>query len=477
MKKNIKSSKPTNKETLYKKGSHYGWILFFFTFLLYGNTIFNEYNLDDELVTRNHPLTSQGIKAIPQIFSTPYYSKGGSAYEYRPVVLASFAIEHQFFGEDPHISHFINVLLYAISILVLFLTLKKVFYSYNILLPFIISLLFAAHPLHTEVVASIKNRDEILALLFALLSTLAAFKFVQKANTHSLFVCFIAFILALLSKSSVIPFAFIIPMAMFFFSKATDKQVLMISLGLSIAGGFFAPFYNFSFKVFFALAVFIAPFLLNLLLNRKHVFVDYWRIIKSQFNTDAERSGSIINLSVWEIGLVIIATVILSSIGVFYNFRILFFIAIAGLIVFYYASDKLSKEYFFSTLIFIVSLISINYKQAHILTFCLVLVLFMALFTEKKFKPYLLISLLFLFVPWVLWAKLEGLFWIFYIGFIMWGFSVKKIRIYAIALVVVFFICSPIVSYMRHVYIFRSVYLYSFIALSITLYVNYKFKS
>ena len=475
-KKTKAPQEPIKKTNLKKKG-YYGLFLFFFTFLLYSNSIFNDYNLDDELVTRHHLLTSQGIKAIPKIFSTPYYSSEGTAYEYRPVVLTSFAIENQVFGENPQTSHFINVLLYALSILVLFITLKKIFHAYNILLPFIVTLLFAAHPLHTEVVASIKNRDEILALLFALLSTLTAFDFVQKTNLRSLFFCFTTFILAILSKSSIIPFAFIIPMGLFFFTKATDKQVLLVSLGLSIASGFFAPFYNFSFKVFFTLAVFISPFILNILLNRRQIFVAYWRIIKSHIKANAESPESILKLSVAEIWIIILISIFLSSVGIFYNLRILFFIAILGLIILYYASNRISKEYFFCTLIFIVSLISINYKQAHILTFCLVLILFMYFFAEKKLKTYLIFSLLFLFVPWVIWAKLEGVFWIVYIGFIMWGFSVKKFRIFAIVLIIVFFICSPIVSFMRHLNIFQSIYMYSFVALSLTFLIYYKFKN
>src|SRR5690606_1658872 len=132
--------------------------------------------------TINHRLTSKGISAISEIFSSPYYSDAsGNAYEYRPVVLASFAIEHEFFGESAQVSHFINVLLYAISGLILFMLLTRLFSSMNIIFPFIVSLLFIAHPLHTEVVANIKNRDDILALMFALLSWWCAIRYCEKS--------------------------------------------------------------------------------------------------------------------------------------------------------------------------------------------------------------------------------------------------------------------------------------------------------
>ena len=85
------------------------WVVFAFSALLYLNTIPNKYNMDDELVTINHRLTSKGLSAITEIFTEPYYKdKLGYSYEYRPVVLFSFAIEHQFLGESPHRSHFFN---------------------------------------------------------------------------------------------------------------------------------------------------------------------------------------------------------------------------------------------------------------------------------------------------------------------------------------------------------------------------------
>src|SRR5438128_2668470 len=99
----------------------YGLLIFVFSFVLYFNCVFNNYNMDDELVTQNHRLTSKGISAIPEIFRSPYYEdQAGYKYEYRPVVLASFAIEHSLFGDNAHISHLINVLLYSVLCVLLF---------------------------------------------------------------------------------------------------------------------------------------------------------------------------------------------------------------------------------------------------------------------------------------------------------------------------------------------------------------------
>jgi len=149
----------------------YPLIVFLFALLLYANTIPNDYNLDDELVTINHRTTSKGFAGIKEIFTSYYYEdEMGYKYDYRPITHLSFAIEHQFFGESPQISHAVNVILYAILSLLIFFLVNRLAPDKSPLLGFIVALIFVAHPIHTEVVASIKNRDEILSLLFGLAS-------------------------------------------------------------------------------------------------------------------------------------------------------------------------------------------------------------------------------------------------------------------------------------------------------------------
>lgn len=150
------------------------------TFLIYGKSIKNDYSMDDEFVVRNNQQVQQGIKAIPEIFKTTYViNSQKSNYEYRPIVKASFALECQFFGVSPHVSHFINVLLYALSILLLYHILKRFLSNYNIIVPFVITTLFLIHPLHSEVVISIKNRDVIFSFMGCILALFFYLKFIE----------------------------------------------------------------------------------------------------------------------------------------------------------------------------------------------------------------------------------------------------------------------------------------------------------
>lgn len=205
-------------------------IIFLLCFLFYGNTINNGYSMDDELVTYNHPVVQRGISAIPQIFTQRYTTNSKQSYEYRPVVLTTFAIEYQLFGAKPAISHFINVLLYAILCIVLFYVLLRIFESYRWQLAALSVFIFLIHPLHSEVVASLKNRDEILALLFALLALQNTFKYINSFKIKYMVWVFLLMLLSVFSKKSTITFAALIPLCLYYFSNAKPQRILLTSL-------------------------------------------------------------------------------------------------------------------------------------------------------------------------------------------------------------------------------------------------------
>ncbi len=211
-------------------------LLILWAFLFYGYTIKNTFALDDELVTctdrQEHPLVSKGISGIPKIFTSAYASNEEQNYEYRPLVLTSFAIEKSLFGSSDawvHISHFIQVLLYALLGIVLFSTLNTLFGPSKHLTAFVITLLFLSLPIHSEVVNSLKNRDELLSMLFSMLALRSALRFVDSRKWKSLGFTLLYLLLALLSKKTAMPMLVIIPIALVFFRSFSWKSVAFIS--------------------------------------------------------------------------------------------------------------------------------------------------------------------------------------------------------------------------------------------------------
>jgi tetratricopeptide (TPR) repeat protein len=202
--------------------------------VVFANSIPNGYALDDEFYTNGgNKLTEQGIDGIPEIFTTrTFYNPDGSGYSFRPVAAASFAIEHSFFGTKAAVSHIINLLLYLVTVLLLFSLLKKWFTGYSPWILFFIVMLFAVHPLHTEVVDNIKCRDEILAHLFALLSIWAVFKHIETGKWWYMVIYPLLFLAGILSKNTAIPYFAVFVMVLYFFSGLKPAKIALYFLPL-----------------------------------------------------------------------------------------------------------------------------------------------------------------------------------------------------------------------------------------------------
>ena len=237
-KKNIKVSTDTKPVTRNEKPETSSFlkrysteiILFMLAFFLYANVINNDYALDDVAVIQQNKFTKQGFAGIPKILHTFYWAGywDQNAGLYRPLSMISFAIEYQFFKDNPHASHCINVLLYGLIAVLLYRTLKRILKNYDPIIPLIASVLFIIHPIHSEVVANIKSRDELLCLITFLLSLNFLLDYSEKENKKHLMLGLLFYFLSLMSKEGAIVFVAIIPLTFFFFSEVPQKKIITI---------------------------------------------------------------------------------------------------------------------------------------------------------------------------------------------------------------------------------------------------------
>lgn len=192
-------------------------ILLLIAFVFYGNTLRNGYALDDYIVTEKENITASGIKSIPKILRSYHIDRSEDVkFDYRPMVKISFAIEHELFGLNSTVSHFFNVLLYAIGLFVLLDFLTLLFSNYSSALVFYALALFAIMPIHSEVVASLKNRDVLLCLIFCIISFKNFLLFFENNKKWwLLLIGVITFYAAFLSKFDALPYLAIIPVLLF----------------------------------------------------------------------------------------------------------------------------------------------------------------------------------------------------------------------------------------------------------------------
>src|SRR3569833_2945034 len=96
--------------------------------------------------------------------------------------------------------HFFQVFWFAVSLVILLWFLRECIFRGNTDIAFLAAFLFAIHPIHTEVIANVKSRDEIFSLMFICLTIIFYFRFDDTRTIKNLIWAGIFFFLALLSK-------------------------------------------------------------------------------------------------------------------------------------------------------------------------------------------------------------------------------------------------------------------------------------
>ena len=194
-------------------------------FFVYVNTITHDFTLDDAIVIYDNDFTKQGIKGIPALLKYDtfrgFFKVEGkdnlvSGGRYRPLTPIMFALERSI-STKPWFHHLMNVLWYAALVWIILLFLNIILPARLQPLAWMTTMIFALHPIHTEVIANIKGRDEIVSMALGLLATYLLVKQKKHATLWSVLLIF----LALLAKEMAITFIPIAMITFYFFRKTS----------------------------------------------------------------------------------------------------------------------------------------------------------------------------------------------------------------------------------------------------------------
>lgn len=250
-------------------------IVFLFSFAIYANTIWNKYAIDDTIVVTDNTFTKKGFGGIKDHFTHDMFegffgergAKLVSGGRYRPLSMVTLSIEYEIMRKirgdkrdvitdkniimtdvdpylNPYLSHFINILLFSLTCVLLYHLMLYILPAVksplgNLGIAFFIAMLYAGHPIHTEAVANIKGRDEVMCMLFSLLALYAAVKYVKTQNIIHLLWGTVIYFTALLSKENAITFFAVIPLTFYFFTKAKTKDYITTIGAYAVVAGIF----------------------------------------------------------------------------------------------------------------------------------------------------------------------------------------------------------------------------------------------
>lgn len=269
--------------------------------LLYANTFTHQFALDDDIVICRNEHVMQGLGGIKNIFSKDlfdsYYKQMNTTAQlsggrYRPLSVATFAIEQEFIGSHPipdsiamisdsasqrmaynawlinyfsngwdknhngkleadedlnhdgsandkdvkakglMLRHVNNVLLFALLSCLIYFFLNQVIFKENKWLSLLVALLFAAHPIHTEAIANMKSRDEIMSLTFMLLTLYQAIRYDALGKAKFAFLSALCLLCGLLSKEYSATLYLLVPATIYLFGSGWNitKNILLYIL-------------------------------------------------------------------------------------------------------------------------------------------------------------------------------------------------------------------------------------------------------
>jgi protein O-mannosyl-transferase len=161
-------------------------------------------NFDDDDYVTNNPHVQAGLdwETISWAF--------GSTDEgnWHPLTWISHAIDCQIFHLNPAGHHYVNVLLHAGNVILLFLLLQRgTGQSWRSLL---VAAVFAVHPINVESVAWVAERKNVLSMLFFLLALGAYGWYVHKPGFRRYVLVLSFFALGLMAKPMVITLPFVL---------------------------------------------------------------------------------------------------------------------------------------------------------------------------------------------------------------------------------------------------------------------------
>lgn len=235
---------------IYRQLKFQGGFLFLFAALLYANTLGHGFVLDDAIVITDNSLVQRGVSGLGELFTHDsfygFFNDDDKASlvaggRYRPLTLAMFALERTL-SNGPFLHHLFNLLWYGGLVLVIFLFVRDLAKT-DERLPWwfapAVAALFAAHPLHTEAVANIKGRDEIVALLGAVGGTWWIFRSAQRKHFMGAVAGAVMVFLACLAKENALTFLVVIPAVLLLFGKKQGGGGLSYALPALVAVGLF----------------------------------------------------------------------------------------------------------------------------------------------------------------------------------------------------------------------------------------------
>jgi tetratricopeptide (TPR) repeat protein len=203
--------------------------------LLYANILPGKFLWDDYGLVRDNAQI-KSLTGIKKIFVTDIGTGSSTASNfYRPIQMLTYALDYSLWQLNPTGYHLTSIFFHLAVALAVYWLASLLFKDYW--LSFLASALFIIHPIHTETVAYISSRADIIAALFFLLTFIFYIKHLNSGSHKPLVFALLFYPLALLAKEN----SLVLPLLLLFYHyifRVKVKLRIFLFFLLEISGYF-----------------------------------------------------------------------------------------------------------------------------------------------------------------------------------------------------------------------------------------------
>ena len=171
------------------------------TFLYMGALNFGYTELDDTIFIKETQAYNEQLPNLLHSFHRGVFSETNDTY-YRPLLLDSYVINNALSETNVKGYHAMNLLFHLLSVMLLFVLFKKL--GIDKLKSFLLTLLFAVHPVLSQAVVWIPGRNDTLLAIFAFGFMICALDFIRTQKTKFLVAQCVCLLAALFTKETAV---------------------------------------------------------------------------------------------------------------------------------------------------------------------------------------------------------------------------------------------------------------------------------
>ena len=195
-------------------------------FAVYLTSVDGEFIWDDQYLIKENVYVKNPAD-LSKLFTKDIGAGTGlNSASYRPLQMLSYMANYLLGKFDTRGYHLTNILFHILAALALIWFINTVFNDR--VLSLLAGLLFVAHPIHTEAVSYISGRADPMALLFMLLAFIFYIKSIHSKNINLFVLTSLSYILALLSRESVLILPALVLVYHYAFKKKIHRNFLFI---------------------------------------------------------------------------------------------------------------------------------------------------------------------------------------------------------------------------------------------------------